>query len=253
MKILYITRKFPPSVGGMETHSYAFYNALRSKEEINLLAWGYSQIFLPLFILKVILQVGICISMRKNAYDCICLGDALLSPLGVLFKKIGGIPVVCIAHGLDVTFDFSLYQRVINRSIRRMDRVICVSRYTKRECLMRGVSESKIRVIPNGVSIQRRSWPPLSKETFLELLKERGVFIDKDTRIILSVGRLIKRKGIAEFIEDVLIQIEEEYPNLVYLIVGVGKERRRILRVIEKCALEDKVFLLGKVEDRLLY
>ena len=253
MKILYITRKFPPSIGGMQTQSYGFYNALKEKkQQVELIAWGHSQLFLPLFIVKVILQVSFYMFIREKLYDCICLGDALLSPLGILFKKTMPVPVVSIVHGLDITFDFFLYQKIITISIKKLDLIICVSRHTRDECLIRGVPESKIRVVPNGVRL-KENFSALSKEVFLEILKKKGVFISENARVILTVGRLVKRKGIAEFIENVFIQLKEENLNIIYLIVGTGKEKKRIFQTIDKYQIKDRVFLLGKVNNKLLH
>ena len=236
----------------MQSQSYGFYQALKEKEQIDLIAWGHSQIFLPIFIVKVILQIVFYVFIQKRAYNCIILGDALLSPLGLLFKKTAHIPVICIAHGLDISFKFFLYQKVIANSIKKLDLIICVSRYTKNQCLNRGVLDSKIKVIPNAVRLEK-NFSLSSKEKFRKSLEKKGIFIPENSKILLTVGRLIKRKGITEFIENVFAILNKEDANLVYLIVGTGREKKRILDAVNKQQIKDRVFLLGKVNKELLH
>src|ERR1700741_2878875 len=40
MKILFITRKYPPSVGGMEQFAYDLSQSLSTKVDLELVAWG---------------------------------------------------------------------------------------------------------------------------------------------------------------------------------------------------------------------
>ena len=65
--------------------------------------------------------------------------------------------------------------------------------------------------------------------------------------ILLTVGRLIKRKGVYWFVNKVLSKL----PNrVIYIVVGDGPERKRIEYLIFKRRLQDRVFLLGKITDR---
>jgi len=248
MNCLYITRKYPPSIGGMEKMNQRLIAGLSERIGVDKITWGYSQVLLPIFMLKVFAQVLFYLLIKKRAYDLICIGDAMLSPLGLFLKKIMHLPVVSIAHGLDITFSMSLYQKIAISSLRQLDMVICVSSNTRDEAIKRGIDRSRIRVIPNGVDIDPS---PVDREGFIRLLKERGLAIRSNSRILLTAGRLIKRKGIAEFIKGVFARIAKE-KDLVYIIVGEGKERKDIEAAISENGLKEKVLLLGRVEEGLL-
>ncbi len=250
MKALYITRKYPPSIGGMQKMNYHLINELDRKIELDKIAWGCSQILLPVFILKAFLQVVFYIFIQKKDFDCICIGDAMLSPLGLFFRKIMHVPVVCIVHGLDITFNFPFYKEIIVKNLNNLDLIICVSQYTKSECMARGIRESTIKVIPNGVSLD---FVKPNREEFLRRLRNEKIYISENVKILLTVGRLIKRKGVAEFIEKVFIRLKEEYKNVVYLIIGSGKHKKKIEHMIEKYQLGDCVFLLGEVDEKMLH
>lgn len=249
MRILFISRKYPPSVGGMERMSYCLLRELGKKTETDSIVWGHSQMFLPIFLLKAILQAFININLIKRRYDAILLGDALLSPVGLFIKRFVRIPVICIAHGLDITFKNRLYQRILIPSVRKMDAVICVSDNTKKECMSRGVAPGKIRYIPNGAEPCPVELHPGSLRSEL---KSMGHSLQGDCRILLTVGRLVRRKGVAEFIEHAFGDLKRSNPGLIYLIAGKGREKKRIEGVICKEGFGGSIFLLGSVDQNLL-
>ena len=49
MKLLFITRKYPPMIGGMEKVSYALAKEFSKKVDTTVVACGKSQKYLPLF------------------------------------------------------------------------------------------------------------------------------------------------------------------------------------------------------------
>ena len=68
--------------------------------------------------------------------------------------------------------------------------------------------------------------------------------------MLLTVGRLVKRKGAAWFVEHVMTKLAEK--NICYFIVGGGEDRERIQSLIEKYHLSRKVRLLGRVSEQEL-
>jgi len=250
MRILYISRKYPPSVGGMQRMNYCLARELSKKAKVEKNVWGHSQLFLPVFILKVLTSVFLRSVILRREYDVICIGDALLSPLAAALKNILRSPVVCIAHGLDVTFNNRLYQNIVIPSLKKLDLVVCVSENTKRECACRGIDEHKIICIPNGVEAKIEE--EAGKDRFQCELKKRGLTLSGDAKVLLTVGRLVRRKGVAEFINDIFSDLIKDEPNTVYLIAGEGNERHRIERIIDKHSLNNSVYMLGYVGEDVM-
>lgn len=248
MTILYITRKFLPSIGGMQKMNSRLMENIRRNAAIDDITWGYSQIFLPVFVIKVLIKSFIYLVIKRRKYDLVLLGDSMLSPIGAVFKKLLHKPIVCIAHGLDVTFNSSLYQSVVMGSLKKMNRIICVSEYTKNECISRGIAASKLRVVPNGVDLPARQD---SKEA-LNYFRNKGIVILDNTKVLLTVGRLVKRKGVAEFIKDVFVPLAREMPQVIYLVIGEGREAARINKIIDDNGVRNKVFVMGKVSEKVL-
>lgn len=232
MKVLFITRKYPPAVGGMETFSAGFVHALGSIVtvwslpglQINLL-WWY-----PVTLVRAIVYA--------KKFDVIHCGDGVLALLGAAITRLTHRPVTITLHGLDVTYQHWPYQPVLRWSLRQLANCVCVSRATAHEVKQRGVLESNICVIPNGININ--DWPNVHADTPVptQLPKQ-----------LLTVGRLVPRKGVAWFIAEVLPKLKTP---VHYHVVGHGPEFNAIQTAITQQHLEHHVTLHGRVDDTTL-
>lgn len=248
MKILFITRKFPPTIGGMENAAYELYKHLSEITDVKLIKWGSSNKWLPLVLPYFFLKS--CWILSKKKIDIIYLQDGLLSPLGLILKKIFGKKAVITINGLDVTYKNTFYQLLIPKCISKMDKTICISHATKQECINRGIPKEKIKVIPDGIS--DKFYINESKEVLKSKLEKMLNLKIKDKKILLSVGRLVERKGFHWFIENIVPKLLKRRNDFVYLIAGDGIYREKIKEIITRNDLEDYVFMLGKVNDKIL-
>jgi phosphatidylinositol alpha-1,6-mannosyltransferase len=70
-------------------------------------------------------------------------------------------------------------------------------------------------------------------------------------RVILTVGRLQKRKG-----QDLMIRalpaIREAIPDVLYVIAGDGEERASLTALVEETGVRDHVQILGEIPDDVL-
>ena len=83
-----------------------------------------------------------------------------------------------------------------------------------------------------------------------------------DGPILLSVGRLTRRKGLAEFVANAFPAIRNRHPDAVLAIIGeeavdalhtgVGSERNRINAAALKAGVADGVKFLGRCDERML-
>lgn len=242
MKLLYITRKYPPMVGGMESLSYALSHEFAKEEDTTLIAWGKSQKFLPI-IFPYFLFLSLFLIPRKGITH-VLIGDALLSPIGVVLKFIFRIPTSCTVVGLDITFNFPGYQLIIPRCVSFLDKVFCISEATKKACTVRGIPFQKCTVIPCG--IYPYTFSKQIRKQDLEKLLGQSL---NDKKVLITVGRLVKRKGVYWFVSNVLPHLPKD---TMYLIVGEGPEQENIKKAIQVRHLQNQVKLLGKVSNTTL-
>ncbi len=236
MKVLIISRAHPPIVGGIEKQNCALARALSGRTDVTVVANTKGKKYLPLFFFVAFLKG---LAQSRNS-DVILLGDGVLAPLGWLLRKFSGKPVVSIVHGLDITFDHPLYQKVwIRFFLKRLDALFAVGHETIRQAVSRGIDEAKCLFIPNGVECFGVTKDAPQARAHLEL--------DAGKVYLVTLGRLVKRKGVAWFVENVVPELPD---NVHYLIAGEGIDKDAIERLVDGKSLQKRVSLLGRLNDR---
>lgn len=165
-----------------------------------------------------------------------------------IIKKLLRIPYVVSVHGLDISLSLNSPRKKVlaSKILRNAEKVIANSLATK-EILMANdlcFGENVVIVYP----CPNISFAP-ARETFLEKLKTDTRLIDK--KIILTVARLIERKGHDRVIQS-LPKILETVPDAVYLIVGDGAQFRYLQELVELLKLQEKIFFYTDATDEEL-
>jgi len=246
MRILCITRSYPPIVGGLEQASYYLTTHLLKLVSGQIIANRKGHINIPFFLpyaLVKALQI-----IRRERIDLAHLGDALLAPLGAALKTITGVKVVCTTHGLDVIHDKFGYQHIIPPWLPKLDHIICVSRATRQACLERRINPQRCTVIPNGINPDKfQAIPKADSRRQLEQIL--GIKLAGE-KVLLSVGHLVKRKGFSWFIESVLPKLDD---HTFYIAIGNHKDNLTLLRDrVNELSLNSRVCLPGLVDDTVL-
>jgi phosphatidylinositol alpha-1,6-mannosyltransferase len=247
--ILFITRKHPPSVGGMQKLSYQLIQAISQRTATQVVAWGGSQAFLPVFLPYALLRAIFILATRRDV-ALIHLGDPVLTPLGVVLKRWFHRPVVATVHGLDVTFPHLLYQMLIIPCLYRLDHLICISTAACQACWQRGIPLEQCTVIPLGIDEAAFHTP--SPEEARRRLEARVGYPLGDRALLLTVGRLVERKGVAWFVASVLPRLVVARPDILYMVIGAGPQRTSIEASVRAQGLEKHVALLGQVDEATL-
>jgi glycosyltransferase involved in cell wall biosynthesis len=68
---------------------------------------------------------------------------------------------------------------------------------------------------------------------------------------LLSVGRLIKRKG-QDSVIKILNDLKNKIPNIKYFIVGEGREKNNLIKLVKKEKLNNFVTFVGNVDNKRL-
>ncbi|HLD71214.1 MAG TPA: glycosyltransferase family 4 protein [Candidatus Peribacteraceae bacterium] len=156
------------------------------------------------------------------------LGDASLVFLIPLLRLCGAQRIIVTACGLDVVYDHALYQRYIRMLLKKADHVIAISRATAAQVVHRGANPRNVSVIPCGI------------------VDVRGLTSGTG---LLSVCRLVPRKGIAWFLEHVFPIVLAQDPAVRWTIVGDGPELVCIEQLRTQLKLESSVTILGSVSE----
>ena len=241
MKVLFVTRKYPPSVGGMENLSYHLIAEMRRRVEVNAIAWGGSQKLLPLFLLYALAK---SIWIGRLGVDLVHLGDSVIALIGWVLKRLFRVPVVVAVHGLDITFPSLFYQWLTPRLVREFDSIVCNSNATRDACIARGIPDFKCTVIHPGVLIPTVLSPREASRDWLAQALGKDL---QSTSVLLTVGRLVPRKGVVWFVESVLPQVVAARPGTCYVVIGSGPEEHALRSAAARSAVKGQVYLLGRV------
>lgn len=231
-KILLLTLEFPPLKGGVSRY---YSNLVKfSNLDISVLFWKNLDKFWPKwlpFLLKSIQEI------KNRPFNYLFVGQVL--PLGyiALFIKIFfKIPYLVFTHGMDILIPQESWWKKIwlKKILFSADWVVANSEFTKKELQKLGLNSEKIIVIYPCVekSLQQNS---------TELIQEGG-------QIILSVGRLVKRKGFDKVIEA-MPKILQSFSNVQYVLVGSGIYKKELQKIALNLGLEKKVFFLDNLTD----
>lgn len=233
MRVLFVTRKYPPRVGGMENLSYHVTTGFSGPKTV--IALRRSQLHLWWWLPYAIVRTA----LAGKSYDVLHLGDPVLAIVGWLPKRLFRRRIVVTLHGLDLTYANPVYQAYL-RLFLRADRFVAISQATASLARQKGLDP--VDVVPVGV-----------EEQFIALVHDPAadpeIFGRRDGRIVmLTVARLVPRKGVAWFVENVLPKLR----NVLYVVAGTGPDEKRILGVAEKNGTASQVWLLGQVPDERL-
>ncbi len=191
---------------------------------------------------------------KEGKFDVVHLNSSKIGVLGAVAAKSAGVKkVVFTAHGFHFNEKMSVFGKIFSLCATWFgflftDKVIAVSEYDRALALKYHIcSSEKITTIHNGIDIEKEAF--LSKESARAFFKTRGVAIHEDVKIIGAIGNLYKNKGFIYLVEA----IAKLKQDIVCVILGEGEERNKIEKLIKKYDLQDRVYLLGFIENAEQY
>ena len=165
----------------------------------------------------------------------------------IFYKKYFKFSLITILHGLEVTrLESKKYLKKIDdfkKSLSLSDKVIAVSNYTKSKADVILGNIKEIDVIPNFVNT--KFFYPINDQKIYDKYN-----LNSNDTILLSLSRLIKRKGHYIAI-DAVKSLVKTYPNIKYLIAGTGNAHyvSELKNYVEKLDLKKNIQFLGYVSE----
>lgn len=239
LDILFIARNYPPIIGGLEKNAEEFYVNVSKLAHVDLLANRKGKKHLTGFTLSTIWYLA----RHAKKYDVIHFNDTALAPILFVIRLFSKAKVTFTANGLDVVYPNPIYSFLMRNSLIRADKVFPVSKYTYDQCLARGVKPERLKIILNGITLEDQIHH--SEEEVAAFLNKYSIDHEK-RKILVSVGRLVERKGHAWFIQSVFPHLPDDY---IYIIGGDGSDYQKVVGLIREGGLEKRVYALGRVSE----
>ena len=263
-KILIVTRNFPPLWGGMERLNLRMAEELSRAAEVRLVAPDGAEKYVaeaiavspaPLKPLWRFLCAALFRTWREARSwkpDVILAGSGLTAPMALAASRQCGARAFAYLHGLDITAPHRVYRMLWRPALRRMDAVIVNSRATADLARNIGLKQD-IFIVPPGVDLPR--------EDELARARFRDACQVGNRPVLLSVGRLAARKGLREFVTEVLPRIVSEIRDVLFVIIGSPPSKalfaeaqtpESIKQAAENAGVGKHVRFLGNVSDSAL-
>ena len=276
MKVLLYSHEFPPFLGGLATTSLKLAEGISNKgNDLTALVPSYGgeqKAFddasdfnikrIPLlgnklvkgipFVPQIIGFFFLAYYLKKIRPDVVLFVTEEAESVGGLVSnfisfrsvvRVAGSGIVTCFHGS--SFHKSILKYPMSTLYKKTDRVVAVSNYTKSLLEDIGVNSGKIRVIYNGVYSSLLT-DPVNIDSVESLRQKYG--IEKTDRIIVTIARVLPRKGQDNVIRSIP-KILEEVPGLKYLVVGEGKYKKDFEQLADDLGVADKVIFTGGVEN----
>jgi len=260
--MLFVTRNFPPLVGGMERLALESVRALAEAADVAVVGPKGCAPWVPGPAVAVshhsagrFLLESWWAARRlaaRGAPDWVVGGSGLAAPAVRSAARAAGARAACFVHGLDLVVDSRIYRATCLPALRRMDLVIANSRNTARLAVEAGIRADRIEVLHPGVAVGESPDP----DRFLSRFP-----VAAGRRLLLSVGRLLPRKGVADFVRQALPPLVARHPELLLVVAGgvpdnalkrEGDEGRCLADAVVQTGMANHVLITGELSDELL-
>lgn len=181
--------------------------------------------------------------LARNRFRAVFAGRALPEGLvALLVGRLFGLPVLIYAHGEELTgWGRGWKFKTMCFTMRRADALLSNSDFTRDTLVdLLGVEPGRIEL----------TYPTVDEQRFVPGLPcddlRAGLGLRPGQPLILSVGRLMRRKGFDQVIRAVPRLVESGI-DAHYAVIGIGEERDYLQSLADELNLAGRVHLLGHV------
>ena len=256
-KTLFVTNDFGPRAGGIETFVHGLIERFPKNSVIVYTSQQgdtrqYDQKWLQEYGVQVIRDRSkmllpnprVIREVRKvvAAHNPSSLVFGAAAPLALMGKALNVPKKIAITHGHEVWWakvpPFNLAMRLIGNSV---DHLTYLGEYTKSQIAKPLSKRAKAAMLQIAPGIDTNKFKPVDAK---DLRAELGL---TDKEVIVSVGRLVPRKGQDQLIKA-LPEILRSRPNAHLLLVGTGSYKARLDKLIAQRKLAANVSFTGRVQ-----
>jgi len=271
MNKVFVAIDFPPEKGGIHDYAYGLISQMPAEETTVLtnkikdsaqssqfdqsegfeiirkrIFWNSNKVLLLISQLILLIQL-ILLRWRKKTNEIHFINVFPVGIAGPIMKTCFGVKYFTYVHGLDVMgMRGSRFFPLLMTILRRSDKVIANSQYTRSRLVELGIGEEQIVIIPPGLNIGKL------KGAVGHEVNVRSKYGLQDNKVMITVSRLVERKG-----HDITLravrQVMTRIPDLKYVICGEGPYRSELERLVQQYELDDVVVFTGGIPDHELH
>ena len=165
------------------------------------------------------------------------------APLALMAGKLrsaGASNIVALTHGHEVWWaKIPILKSLLKKIIKDVDHLGYLGDFTKGEIAKISNQPQKFLQIAPGIDTQHFA-PKIARGDLIEKYRLDG------RRVIVSVGRLVHRKGQDELVKA-MPKILEQFPDAILLFVGEGPIKQMLFNSAKQLGVLPKVVFTGRV------
>ena len=165
------------------------------------------------------------------------------APLALMAGKLrsaGASNIVALTHGHEVWWaKIPILKSLLKKIIKDVDHLGYLGDFTKGEIAKISNQPQKFLQIAPGIDTQHFA-PKIARGDLIEKYRLDG------RRVIVSVGRLVHRKGQDELVKA-MPKILEQFPDAILLFVGEGPIKQMLFNSAKQLGVLPKVVFAGRV------
>ena len=188
-----------------------------------------------------LLVTALAVALR-NQFDAVHAGRVL--PEGLVAWLVARVirrPLLIYSHGEEVTtWRQAMKMRMMIWTYRRADLVIANSEFTRDELVKIGVAPERITILYPGVDLDRFR-PGLQCDDL-----KAGIGVGAGEHLIISVGRLSRRKGFDQVIRAMPMLSKRDLA-VHFAVIGTGEDRKYLEALAREMGVSERVHFLGHV------
>ncbi len=259
-KTLFITNDFGPRAGGIESFIIGLIQRLpHGSTTVYTSAQGdthaYDAAWLEKYGVRVVrdrakillptprITGNVVRLIKGEQIETVAFGAA--APLALMASRLRGAGVdrvIALTHGHEVwwskVFPFTLVMRRIGSTVDVLTYLGEFTRTAIAGALTPRSADAMVKIAPG---IDTEHFAPIDSSSLRESL---GL---SEKKVIVSVGRLVHRKGQDRLIES-MRAIVQEVPTAHLLLIGEGPYREHLQALVRKYALDDHISFIGRIQ-----
>lgn len=270
-RVLLLSEIFPPKTGGSGRWFWEIYSRLHTADvsiaagmdeeaaafdlthdldvlrmPLTMNQWGVTNLRAMRHYWSIVWKL--CNLVRNTHVDAVHSGRILPEGwMAYALKKLQGIPYISYVHGEDIEAAATSRELswMVRRVIHNADYLIANSHNTA------SILRERWQALPEHIQVVH---PGVDTSQFEPAVANAGVRRQlgwDDRTVVLTVGRLQKRKG-HDMMIRALPDIRDAIPNVLYAIVGNGDERDVLESLAKQEGVEAHVKFHGEIDDRAM-
>ena len=224
-RILFLARRYPPSIGGVQNHCYQLYKRLSQQRKVKLIALGRETLLHLIWFVPYTFLISFFEVLFRHV-DVIYFSDGVICVLAPFLRPFTRARFVVTIYGLEMTYSSYFFGSLMKWGVKYCEKVAVISEITRDVTHQSGVPLNKIAIIYLGIEppVLPEDQRKIRKEQFEKEHEERTAEFTRDEKECQESIERVK-KGRQEIIQQVPPDIRSQYERIV--------ERKQGLALVE--------------------